>query len=94
MAHKLREEWDKLFGKKHDLNELKKAKYDELGHFVTGDGINTDVLGHSSVNDLNAMIDADWNSFLNDSTLFTALDEEEQHKVRSNSPSFAEYNGD
>lgn len=94
MAHKLREEWDKLFGKKHDLEELKKAKHDENGYFVTDEGINTEVLGHSSVDELNAMMYADWNSFLNDSTLFTALEETEQNKVRSNGPSFAEYNGD
>lgn len=94
MTHTLREEWDKLFGKKHDLDELKKAKHDKHGHFITDEGINTEVLGHSSVDALNAMMYADWNTFLNDSTLFTALDEEEQNQVRSTSPSFAEYNGD
>ena len=94
MAHKLREEWDKLFDKKHDLEALKKVKHDENGNFTTDGGVKTDVLGHSSVDSLNAMMYTDWNSFLNDSTLFTALDEEEQDKVRSNGPSFAEYNGD
>lgn len=94
MAHKLREEWDKLFGKKYDLDTVKNAKYDENGHFITGDGLNTEVLGHRSIEDLNAMMDADWNTFLNDSTLFTSLEEGEQDKVRSNGPSFAEYNGD
>ncbi|WP_086314434.1 hypothetical protein A5821_002005 [Enterococcus sp. 7F3_DIV0205] len=94
MAHKLREEWDKLFSKKHDLEELKKAKHDESGNFVTDEGEGTEVLGHSSVDELNAMMYAEWNTFLNDSTLFTALEEAEQNKVRSNGPSFAEYNGD
>ena len=94
MAHTLREEWDKLFGQKHDLAALKKATHDKHGNFVTDEGVNTDVLGHSSVDELNAMMSANWDTFLNDSTLFTALEEAEQNKVRSSGPSFADYNGD
>lgn len=94
MAHKLREEWEKIFGEKHDIEKVKKAKHDDNGHFVNDDGDHTDVLGQGSVDALNAMMYADWNTFLNNSTIFTELEEEEQNRVRTNGPSYAEYNGD
>ncbi|MGX7352705.1 hypothetical protein [Enterococcus canis] len=94
MAHTLRKEWEKLFGKKHDLDSLKTSKVDQDGHFISDAGIKTEVLGHHDVDSLNRMMTSDWSAFLDGSDVFSELDEQEQNELRSNGPAYDEYNGD
>lgn len=94
MAHKLREEWEKLFGSKHDLNALKNSRKDEQGHFLTPDGVKTEIWEHDNVADLNQMMTEDWQSFLDGSDVYSELSEEEQNQLRANGPSYNEYTGD
>lgn len=94
MSHKLKAEWEKHFGKKHDLKELQGTKHDQHGEFIDTTGVKTEVWEKDNVEKLNAMMTADWNAFLDGSDVYSRLSEEEQNRVRAEGPAYDQYNGD
>ncbi|BCA85054.1 hypothetical protein EsVE80_05770 [Enterococcus saigonensis] len=91
MKDTLKKEWEKLFNKTHDLAQLKNLHKNEKGHFITPDGVKTEVWEKHDETGLNALMASDWESFLDGNDVFSQLSLAEQNELKANAPRYEDY---